>query len=52
MARNDSFNQPWASVPAQFERPGDGLIARGWAGGHQKIRPKLSGKTGGIIGWI
>ncbi|HHH2024111.1 TPA: hypothetical protein ACPY80_000802 [Yersinia enterocolitica] len=40
MARNDSFNQPWASVPAQFERPGDGLIARGWAGGASEDPPE------------
>ncbi|EKN3739779.1 TPA: hypothetical protein PXJ64_001417 [Yersinia enterocolitica] len=40
MARNDSFNQPWASAPAQFERPGDGLIARGWAGGASEDPPE------------
>ncbi|CNC11989.1 hypothetical protein [Yersinia alsatica] len=40
MARNDSFNQPWASVPAQFERPGDALIARGWAGGASEDPPE------------
>ncbi|WP_245839056.1 tail fiber protein [Yersinia kristensenii] len=40
MARKDSFNQPWASVPAQFERPGDGLIARGWAGGASEDPPE------------
>ncbi|CNH77610.1 tail collar domain-containing protein [Yersinia pekkanenii] len=40
MARNDSFNQPWANFPAQFERPGDGLIARGWAGGASEDPPE------------
>ncbi|HFO2532100.1 TPA: phage tail protein [Yersinia enterocolitica] len=40
MARNDSFNQQWASAPAQFERPGDGLIARGWAGGASEDPPE------------
>ncbi|MDA5483096.1 hypothetical protein PGS49_20980 [Yersinia intermedia] len=40
MSRNDSFNKPWASAPAQFERPGDGLVARGWAGGASEDPPE------------
>ncbi|CFQ33737.1 tail collar domain-containing protein [Yersinia aleksiciae] len=40
MARNDSFNRQWASAPAQFERPSDGLIARGWAGGASEDPPE------------
>ncbi len=40
MSRNDSFNKTWASAPAQFERPGDGLVARGWAGGASEDPPE------------
>lgn len=40
MTRKESFNKPWASVPVQFERPGDALIARGWAGGASEDPPE------------
>lgn len=40
MARIDSFTKKWAAVPAQFERPEDDLIARGWAGGAAEDPPE------------
>ncbi|MDB6366766.1 phage tail protein [Photorhabdus bodei] len=40
MARKDSFNKTWASNPAQFEKPGDALIERGWAGGASEDPPE------------
>ncbi|MGE4336206.1 MAG: hypothetical protein AB7E55_09560 [Pigmentiphaga sp.] len=40
MARIDSFLKKWASVPSQFERPTDALIARGWAGGAAEDPPE------------
>lgn len=40
MARNDSFQKKWASVPSQFERPADALIDRGWAGGAAEDPPE------------
>lgn len=40
MARTDSFQKKWASVPSQFERPSDALIERGWAGGAAEDPPE------------
>lgn len=40
MARIDSFLKKWAAVPAQFERPTDALIDRGWAGGAAEDPPE------------
>lgn len=40
MARSDSFQKKWASVPSQFERPSDALIDRGWAGGAAEDPPE------------
>jgi len=40
MSRSDSFKTKWASVPAQFERPTDALIERGWAGGAAEDPPE------------
>lgn len=40
MARSDSFARKWASAPAQFERPSNTLIARGWAGGAGEDPPE------------
>jgi len=40
MARLDSFLKKWAATPAQFERPEDTLIARGWAGGAAEDPPE------------
>lgn len=40
MARSDSFNTKWASAPAQFEKPEDSLIQRGWAGGASEDPPE------------
>lgn len=40
MARTDSFVKKWASVPAQFERPSNALIDRGWAGGAAEDPPE------------
>ncbi|MCT8353923.1 hypothetical protein LGZ98_19350, partial [Photorhabdus kayaii] len=40
MARKDSFNKIWASNPAQFEKPGDALIERGWSGGASEDPPE------------
>ena len=40
MARSDSFQKKWASVPSQFERPTDALIDRGWAGGAAEDPPE------------
>jgi len=40
MARSDSFARKWASAPAQFERPSNTLIDRGWAGGAGEDPPE------------
>lgn len=40
MARSDSFARKWASAPAQFERPSNTLISRGWAGGAGEEPPE------------